>query len=43
MDNHSTSWAATALVFAIGYGVGAASAAVALGLWRVLRRLAGEN
>lgn len=43
MDNHSTSWAATALVFAIGYGVGAASAAVALLLGAWLRRWGDEG
>lgn len=43
MDNHSTSWASVALIFSAGYGIGAASALLAIGLWRALRRLAGED
>ena len=43
MDDHSTSWASVALIFSAGYGIGAASALLAIGLWRALKRLAGEE
>lgn len=43
MDDHSTSWAAVALVFVAGYGIGAASLALGLGLWRVLRQAAQDE
>lgn len=42
MDDHSVSWAGVALIFSAGYGVGAASALLCIGLWRALRRLAEE-
>lgn len=42
MDNHSTSWAGVALLFSLGYGVGAASALLALGLWRALRWVSAD-
>lgn len=43
MDDHSVSWASVALIFTAGYGIGAASALLLLGIWRALRRLAGEE
>lgn len=43
MDNHTTSWAAAALLIGVGYLAGAAAALLLLGIWRALRRLAGEE
>lgn len=43
MDNHTTSWAAAALLLGIGYLAGAASALLLVGLWAALRRAAKES
>jgi len=38
MDQHTTSWAAAVLTYAIAYFAGAASMLLLVGLWAVLRR-----
>ena len=43
MDNHTISWGQIAVFFGIGYGVGAASVALLLGLLRAIRRATEED